>query len=81
MVRFDDLQPPGAGIDNTFEAIGFDLQEHVYIALCNGRELPGVGNCYVFRWNPKTGARKYFDNFLDAARRAEIILGRQRALG
>jgi hypothetical protein len=70
VVRFNDLQPPGAGIDNTFEAIGFDGQERVYIALCNGKETPGVGNCYVFRWNPKTGARRYFDNFLDAARRA-----------
>ena len=30
---------------------------------------PGEGNCFVFRWNPKTGA-EIFDNFLDAARRA-----------
>jgi hypothetical protein len=70
VVRFGDLQPRGAGIDNTFEAVGFDPRERVYVALCNGQELPGVGNCYVFRWNPKTGARRYFDNFLDAARRA-----------
>jgi hypothetical protein len=70
VVRFGDIAPRGAGIANTFEAVGFDPQERVYVALCNPDESPGVGNCYVFRWNPKTGARRYFDNFLDAARRA-----------
>ena len=69
VVRFGDLQPAGAGIENTYEAIGFDPAERVYVALCNPEETPGVGNCYLFRWNPKTGARRYFDNFLDAARR------------
>jgi hypothetical protein len=73
VVRFGDIQPPGAGIDSTFEAVGFDPKERIYIALCNAEELPGVGNCYVFRWDPRTGARRYFDNFLDAARRANNL--------
>jgi hypothetical protein len=73
VLRFGDIQPPGAGIENTFEAVGFGPKERVYIALCNAEELPGVGNCYVFRWDPRTGARRYFDNFLDAARRANNL--------
>jgi hypothetical protein len=73
VVRFGDLQPAGAGIDNTFESIGFDSRGRVYVALCNGEETPGVGNCYLFRWNPRTGERRYLDNFLDAARRANNL--------
>ena len=54
-------------------SIGFDPQGRVYIALCNPLETAGVGNCYLFRWNSKTGARRYFDNFLDAARRGNNL--------
>ena len=73
VVRFGDIAPRGAGIANTFEAVGFDPQERVYVALCNPEETPGVGNCFVFRWDPRTGARRYFDNFLDAARRGNNL--------
>ena len=73
VVRFGDIQPRGAGIDNTFESIGFDPAQRVYIALCNPKEKPGVGNCYMFSWDPKTGTRRYYDNYLDAARRADNL--------
>ena len=43
VVRFGDIAPRGAGIANTFEAVGFDPQERVYVALCNPDEKRGRG--------------------------------------
>ena len=36
VIRFDDIKPAGATLNDTFEAIGLDPQERVYATLCNG---------------------------------------------
>src|SRR5512147_594122 len=39
VVRFDDVTPPGVALTMTFNAIGTDPQERVYITLCNATPI------------------------------------------
>lgn len=71
VIRFDDIKPPGATLDGTFEAVGLDPQERVYATLCNGSESDG--DCYFFRWDPKTGKRKYLGSLVQSAKRVGNI--------
>lgn len=71
VIRFDDIKPPGATLDSTFEAVGLDRQERVYATLCNSS--PSDGDCYFFRWDPKTGKRKYLGSLVQSAKRVGNI--------
>jgi hypothetical protein len=70
VIRFEDIAPRGAVITSNFEGIGFDNAGKVYVTLCDAEEdVPGRGNCFVFSWDPVTGARRYYDNYLAASDR------------
>jgi hypothetical protein len=64
VVRFDDVTPPGVVLTMTFNAIGMDPQERVYITLCNGNT-----DCYLLRYDPKTNKRQYLGSLREAAKR------------
>lgn len=66
VVRFDDIKPAGATLSGTFGAIGLDPQEQVYATLCNSNQANG--DCYLFRWNPKTGKRQYLGSLVQSAK-------------
>jgi hypothetical protein len=68
VVRFDDVTPPSVALKNTFNAIGVDPQERVYLNLCNG-----TTDCYLLRYDPKTNKREYLGSLRDAAKRAGNI--------
>jgi hypothetical protein len=71
VIRFDDIKPARTTLNSTFEAIGLDPEERVYATLCN--ERASNGNCYLFRWDPKTGNRKYLGSLVQSAKRAGNI--------
>jgi hypothetical protein len=71
VVRFDDIKPAGAILNSTFEAIGLDPQERVYATLCNGSAANG--DCYLFRWDRKTGKRQYLGSLVQSARKVGNI--------
>ena len=68
VIRFEDVKPAGAVFKNTFEAVGVDPQERVYLNLCNG-----TADCYLLRYDPKTNERQYLGSLYEAAKRAGNI--------
>lgn len=71
IIRFDDIKPAGATLNSTFEAIGLDPEERVYATLCNGNAANG--DCYVFRWDRKTGQRQYLGSLVQSAKKVGNI--------
>jgi hypothetical protein len=68
VIRFEDVKPAGVVFKNTFEAVGVDPQERVYLNLCNG-----TADCYLLRYDPKTNERQYLGSLYEAAKRAGNI--------
>src|SRR5512132_535081 len=59
VVRFN-----GPGIE-TFQSIGFDQQERVYAMFCKEDK----GDCWLYRWDPKTGQKDALGSLTEAAER------------
>ena len=68
-ISFDDLAPPGYRLMQSWDAMGMDDAENVYIGFTSLRP-DGKEDFAIFRYHHATGERAFIDTFMEASLRA-----------
>jgi hypothetical protein len=72
VITFDDLAPRGITLKQSWNALGMDTTERVYIGFTSTRP-DGREDFLVFRYDPKSGERKFLGSFMEASERANNL--------
>jgi len=67
-VPFEDVAPPYLTLTESWNALGTDDQDRVYIVWTSTRD-DGRGDAALFRYTHRTGAREFLGSFIDVATR------------
>jgi len=65
-VKFDDIVPSYLTLTQSWNALGLDDQDNVYIIWTSTRD-DGREDAALFRYSPRTGERKFLGTFIDVA--------------
>ena len=73
IIRFDDLTPTGFVLKQSWNALGMDSHERIYIGFTSLR--PDQREDFLlFRYDPSNGQRRFLGSFIDAAERAGNLM-------
>jgi hypothetical protein len=68
-IAFDDIAPAGLTLKQSWDALGMDSRERVYIGFTSAR-ADGREDFAVFRYDPSTGERRFLGTFMDVSHAA-----------